>query len=517
MRLHNTPIKRKLTLVILLTSGVALFLAYVAFVAVELISSRGSMVRDLQILADVAAINTTAALSFQNPSDATEVLNALSAEPQILGAWLYEENGSLFASYHKNVGPVGLDAKIPPEFSSLNHGNPGEGTSAKSSSDHSFTGKYLLLCRPIMLNQRYLGSICLQASLGELYSRLRLYAGIVLLSLVGSLMGAFAISSSLRRSVADPILGLASTARLIASNGNYSLRVLKQSNDEIGLFTDDFNQMLAAIEERESALHKGTLELKEQIGARIQAEEKLKSLNEELELRVTERTQELMRSNEELEQFAYVASHDLQEPLRMVGSYMQIIESRYQGKLDADADKFIGFAVDGAKRMQALIRGLLAYSRVGARGKRTEAACCEELIQSAIADLKLAAEECGAIITHDPLPTINADPTQIVQLFQNLLSNALKFHGKEPPRVHVSASRSDRVWTFSIKDNGIGIDPTFFERIFIIFQRLHARKEYPGTGIGLAVCKKIIERHGGKIWVESEPGQGTTFFFTIPA
>jgi len=515
MRLYDTPIKRKLTLVILLTSGIALFLAYLAFVAVELNSSRNSMVRDLDVLADVVAINTTAALSFQNSSDAQEILNALSAEPQIDGAWLYDEAGNLFASYHKAT--ASNEEKGPPHhFSTLSRDALHKGEKGDFSSSHRFAEGRLLLCRPVMLNQRYLGSICLEASLNELYSRLRIYACVVLISLLGSLFAAFAISSSLRRSVTDPILNLASTARLVASNGNYSLRVLKQSNDEIGLFTDDFNQMLAAVEERDNALNKGTLVLKEQIAARIQAEQELKSLNEELEQRVAERTQELMRSNEELEQFAYVASHDLQEPLRMVGSYMQLIESRYRGKLDADADKFIGFAVDGAKRMQALIRGLLAYSRVGARAKHFGKADCEELFKSAIADLRLAVEESGASITHDRLPTVNADKTQLTQLFQNLLSNALKFRGQEKPQVHVSALQNDHVWTFSIKDNGIGIDPHFFERIFIIFQRLHARGEYPGTGIGLAVCKKIVERHGGKIWVESEPGRGTTFFFTIP-
>jgi len=231
---------------------------------------------------------------------------------------------------------------------------------------------------------------------------------------------------------------------------------------------------------------------------------------------LAKRTQELASSNAELEQFAYIASHDLQEPLRMVASYVQLLARRYQGKLDADADEFIHFAVDGSARMQTLINDLLTYSRVGTRGKEFAPTDGEAVLQTALSNLEVAIAESAAEVTHDPLPAVMADEVQVVRLFQNLIGNAVKFHGEGPPRVHVSAEQQDGWWTFSVRDNGIGIKPEYHERIFVIFQRLHSREEYEGTGIGLAVCKKIVERHGGRIWLESEEGKGSTFFFTLP-
>ncbi len=224
----------------------------------------------------------------------------------------------------------------------------------------------------------------------------------------------------------------------------------------------------------------------------------------------------LARSNTELEQFAYVASHDLQEPLRMISSYVQLLSRRYRGRLDSDADDFIAFAVEGTQRMQQLINDLLAYSRVGTRGKPPAPTDLEDVISKAMANLKMAIVESGAVVTHDRLPTVLADETQMVQLMQNLLGNAIKFKGLDAPRIHVSARAKGEEWILSVHDNGIGIDPQFHERIFVLFQRLHGRNEYPGTGIGLTVSKKIVERHGGRIWLESCAGAGTTFYFSLP-
>lgn len=246
--------------------------------------------------------------------------------------------------------------------------------------------------------------------------------------------------------------------------------------------------------------------IKQDVTERKQAEKKLEKLLVDLE-----------RSNEELRQFAYVASHDLKEPLRMVASYTQLLEKRYSDRLDTDAKEFIHFAVDGATRMQRLIDDLLTYSRVGYRADPFEATDCRCVLDQVISNLSVAVAENDAVITYNDLPTVMADGPQMMQLFQNLLGNAIKFRSAHAPKIHVSAERNGQDWLFSFRDNGIGIDPQYSDRILLIFQRLHSRDKYPGTGIGLAICKKIVERHGGRIWFTSEPGEGSTFFFTIRA
>jgi PAS domain S-box-containing protein len=226
---------------------------------------------------------------------------------------------------------------------------------------------------------------------------------------------------------------------------------------------------------------------------------------------------ELKRSNEELQQFAYVSSHDLQEPLRMVASYTQLLAKRYKGRLDSDADEFIAFAVDGCNRMQGLIQDLLAYSRAGTNGKVFCEASTEGALQQALTNLRITIEQSGAVVSYDSLPAIKTDGTQLTQVFQNLIGNAIKYRSADAPRVHVSATNNGgNEWIFSVRDNGLGIDPQYFEKIFVLFQRLHGRDEFEGTGIGLAICKKVLERLGGRIWVESQPGNGSTFYFALP-
>jgi len=251
--------------------------------------------------------------------------------------------------------------------------------------------------------------------------------------------------------------------------------------------------------------------------ARLQEEaylhaEELKRANEALD----SRAQDLARSNADLEQFAYVASHDLQEPLRMISSYSGLLSQRYKDKLDTDAADFLGYITDGASRMQRLIQDLLAYSRAGSEDSDLVLVDCEEVLARVGSNLRLTIQESNAEVSHDPLPSVHGNFTQLCQLFQNLIGNAVKFRGDQPPQIHVGVESQGDHWLFSVRDNGIGISLQYKERIFTIFQRLHSKEEYPGTGIGLAICKKIVEKHGGNIYVESETGKGSTFYFTLP-
>ena len=232
---------------------------------------------------------------------------------------------------------------------------------------------------------------------------------------------------------------------------------------------------------------------------------------------VRQAAQDLKRSNTDLEQFACIASHDLQEPLRTVAGFVTLLRDRYRGKLDDEADKFIDFAVDGVSRMSQLIQDLLAYSRVGTHGKQPEPTPCGRSLENALTNLQTSISKQNAKITYDPLPVVMADAAQLTQLFQNLIGNAVKFrHDDVPPEIHVGAERQSDQWVLWVKDNGIGIPPDQYERIFEVFERLHGQKKYPGSGVGLAICRKIVERHGGRIWVESSVGEGTTFYFTLP-
>jgi signal transduction histidine kinase len=645
---RNMSIRRKLTVIIMVTSMTALLLSSAAFIISDTMRFWNVEKEKLLFLADIIGTNTSSAIAFYDQKAAQETLSGLSGHPHILTAYIVTKEGVVFAQYRaETVDERGrrLQSKIPADLIR---------EAKKSFWDLDFD---LEVEKLILLNGQVIGTVVIQSGFGELTSRLKWVLSVVALIVAGTLIIAYFLSANLQHIISGPLLHLTETMKTVSERKDYSIREEKESNDELGILMDGFNEMLTQIAERDEEnilkaeigrIVSSTLDIDEvyerfattvrrlihfdrmsiclidseqqmltvayavgadRIGRRpgdvfplsqsdnkcffqtrssilVQTED-IREIKErfpflldsfqcgfrsmislplvskdhvigvlslrsfkvngytERDLKIVEsigiqiagaianallfserkraeealkvRTEELARSNRDLEQFAYVASHDLQEPLRMVTSYVQLLAKRYKGKLDSDADEFIGFAEDGAIRMWKLINDLLTYSRVGTHGKGLEPTDCEMALNQSLDNLKVAMEENGALVTHDPLPTVMADNPQLVQLFQNLIGNAIKFRGDEAPRVHVSASRNGNGWTFSVRDNGIGIAPEYAKRIFVIFQRLHSREKYAGTGIGLSICKKIVERHGGRIWVESELGKGTTFYFTLSA
>ncbi len=467
MWLRDKPIRQKLMTILRLTSGVVVVLTCAAFLAYEVLAFRQATLKNVSTLGAVIAANSTASLAFQNEGDAREILSALRAEPHIVAAALYDKDGRLFSRYPADLAVADLPA-------------------APARDGYRFEGAHLVGFEPVAQpgNAR-LGTLFLRSDLKAVYGTLRL-AGVTAVVVMGvAMLVAYLLANELQGAISRPILLLADTAKGVSERQDYSVRAPKLGDDELGSLTDAFNQMLGRIEEQNGSLRQLIAELE--------------------------------RSNKELEQFAYVASHDLQEPLRMVSSYTQLLERRYGDKLDEKGRKFVDFAVDGAVRMQQLINDLLEFSRVSTRGKPMKPVDVNRVLDTVKINLSVAIRESDAVVTNDRLPTVLADETQLVQLLQNLVGNAIKFRRAPParPEVHVSAQVGETECVFTVRDNGIGIAPEYFERIFVIFQRLHAKGEYPGTGIGLAVCRRIVERHGGRIWVESAPGQGSTFYFAL--
>lgn len=334
----------------------------------------------------------------------------------------------------------------------------------------------------------------------------------ILLVFLACMLGAFLLAASRSRYFSRPIVELAVAADRFAK-GDLSGRVTIHASGEVKMLVESFNRMTEDLKR----LMSREREMADAATSAAISERKRATELERLKEQLVAKAKELERSNRDLQQFAYVASHDLQEPLRIVSSYVQLLERRYKDKLSPEASEFIAYAVDGVGRMRVLIHDLLTYSRVGTHGKAFVPSHSSAIVDRALTNLQVSIQEAGAVVTHDELPTVVADPLQLGQVFQNLIGNAIKYRRKDVPvKIHVSVAQQDHAWGFSIRDNGIGIDPRYAERIFVIFQRLHTADEYPGTGIGLAICQKIIERHGGRIWVDSIAGEGATFFFTLP-
>jgi signal transduction histidine kinase len=487
-RFRNLSIRTKITALLVAVVSFVLLISAVAFIVHDLRMLRRALDDHLETLAAVLADNSEAALRFEDRNTAEEILVSLGRDPRVVYARTFNSDGELFARYPSD----GEDDPLPPR--------PGhERAFARDGFLHVF--KDVDAADPLT-DERSLGMLYLRASMDEFYEQMCRDIAIGAAILLVCVSVAVLLAVPAQRLISTPIRRLVDATQEISQHANFSVRVVKTSDDEIGVLIDGFNEMLSLLAARDAELAQHRQHLEEEVEQRTK--------------RLQEVARELSRSNTELEQFAYIASHDLQEPLRMVRSYLQLLERKYRDRLDETADKYIDYAVDGASRMARMINDLLAYSRVVTRGKPIGPIDCEQAWAEALANLEKMIEESGAEVTHDPLPPVTADFGQMVQLFQNLIGNALKYRSDRPPKIHGSARQQEGQWLFSICDNGIGIEPQYAERVFVIFQRLHGRGAYSGTGIGLAVCKRIVERHGGSIWVESEYGNGSTFLFTIP-
>jgi len=458
--LRDIPIRRKLRIIIMLTSSVALLLASAGFITYEWVNFRDAMTRNLHTLAEVTGHNSAAALIFGDAKAAEQNLAALQAVPSIVAGCIFTPDRKLFASYRRgHETAAGLEKPI--------------------SDGWYFADGHLMLFLPVVHQGEGLGTICLKSDMHEMWDRLLRYAGIVALLLVAALLTAWVLSKQLEGVVADPILHLVETTQAVSARNDYTLRADRQGGDELGVLVDSFNQMLTQIQQRDEALQ---------------------------------------RSNHELQDFAYVASHDLQEPLRKIQAFGDRLKTKCAAALTDDGRDYLERMQNAASRMQTLINDLLAFSRVTTKGQPFELVELSRVAREVLSDLEVRIEQTGARIEVADLPTLDADPMQMRQLLQNLIGNALKFRREHfKPLVKVSSRPVNGAHCeLRVEDNGIGFDMKYLERIFGMFQRLHGREHYEGTGVGLAICRKIAERHGGQITAESAPGRGATFIVTLP-
>ncbi|MBI3768337.1 MAG: HAMP domain-containing protein [Deltaproteobacteria bacterium] len=499
-RLAALSIRWKVTLASMIASVTVLAVACAVFFAHELGRARVNLGRSLQVRADTIGLVSAASILFDDPKAAGEILEASRVDPGIVTAAIYALDGRPFATYRRRASEENAPVVAL----------------AADTMEGRFVGDRRLVTRPIDFKGKRVGFVALESDLADLSdvkSGFMLAALLVLALCIGI---GWLLALQLQRLVTRPILALVESARTISRDRDYSVRVVVRGGDEIGVLARSFNEMLEQVEERDVELEAARGTLEHRVAARTR--ELQLEIGERCQVQATlvRQTEELTRSNADLEQFAYVASHDLQEPLRIVASYTQLLAETHDGQLGPDAEKYVRYAVDGALRMQNLISDLLAYARVARAPAPPQTVASGDLLSRALDNLQLTIEESGARVTHDELPMVRCNSSQLVQLFQNLVGNAIKFHGERSPKIHVEAVCRDGETEFSVRDNGIGFDSKYAAKIFVIFQRLHARGKYSGTGIGLAVCKKIVEHHGGRIWVESRVGQGSTFFFTIP-
>jgi signal transduction histidine kinase len=514
-RLRDLPIRHKLLALGMLGSTLALVASGVAFGVYDWLTFRESLARSLAVQAEILAANCQSAVIFRDDRSAVSTLEALSVEPGILAAAVYTADGARFAAYRREGEP-----EPPPH---ARHLPAGFGV--------RYETERVVVRKPILRDDgAVVGTLVLLSDLAEEGRRLRRYAGIVALVLLGSVAMVYLISSRVQRLISTPILSLADTARVVTESRDFTVRAAPGNRDEVGTLTAAFNTMLGQIQRRDRALQEAREDLERRVEERTaelrRAGDALSGKVAELESTEAELRRlasRLEASNRELQDFASVASHDLQEPLRKIQAFGSRLVSRLGDTLDAESSDYLSRMQNATVRMQALIDDLLALSRVSTQPRAVRQTSLTAVARDVVADLEARIEATGAEIQLDPLPTLPADPTQMRQLFQNLVGNALKFvRPGVVPRVRVWADavpgeEGVPAWRIAVQDNGIGFEERYLDRIFTVFQRLQGRAAYEGTGIGLAICRRIVERHGGSITARSRPGEGSTFLVTLPA
>lgn len=473
----DISIKNKLILIQLITSFIAVLICCVLFVFNDIKTFNKSMVENKNSIAEIVGVNAIAPLLFNDKEAATQILANLKSNPSILNAAIFDKDGLKFAQYDLNRVPYLFPPPNDEEFEEADF------------IDQKFTVGYR-----IVQNGEFLGTVMLRSKVIAFNEILINYVKVAGSVLLGALLVAFIFSAFFQQQITQRIQFLVNKTKEITSTGNYSNRVFLGGTDEIGTLSKEFNNMLDQIQKMQNSL---------------------KEANADLEERVKERTAKLERSNQELEQFAYVASHDLQEPLRTISNFVELLEKKYPKNGDDDSYRYFQFILKATSRMQNLIKDLLEISRVGRNVQFTQVDC-NKVILDLMAEMEISIKENNAAIHFSDLPVLIASEIELKRVFQNLISNALKFKNKETaPSITIRAQENENEFIFMIEDNGIGIKAEHTNKIFNIFQRLHSHTEYPGTGIGLATCKKIVSLHNGRLWVESTFGVGTTFYFTI--
>ncbi len=511
----KTSIKRRLTQISMMTTGLALLLMSGALITDELIAFRRSLVGSLTGKAKIIGSNSTAALLFDDRKAASENLASLRTSRHIVHAVMYAQDGMVFATYHRDKTLMKFIAPLVP---------------STQEEGHDFGMNRLSLFQPILFEGDPIGTIYMQSDLEELYSRLQWYGGMVIVVIGLSLFAAFLLVSRLQQAITKPLQDLVGLMQKVSAHKDYSVRSSTGTYDELDSLAEGLNEMLTQIQSRDAELeqHRDHLEsevairteqLQQELAERKRAEEDLKNFAARLE-----------KSNKELEEFAYVASHDLQEPLRKVTAFGEQLKTKYGKELGEKAGDYLERMQSAARRMQNLINNLLTYSRVTTKAQPFVPVDLGSVAQEVLSDLEVRIEQTNGRVDVGDLPTTDADPLQMRQLFQNLIGNALKFHREnEPPVVTIRSALITGSGTggeqsgadgdlcrITVEDNGIGFEDKDADRVFGLFQRLHGRSEYEGTGIGLAICRKIVERHGGTITATSTPGQGATFIIGFP-